>query len=211
MRTVIRNSYTPQTGDYCNKIVVDQDKSVQYIFDSDGVWTTYTSKQQEGAPKSYVDSRVNGAINETKTYADAIGQNTLQTAKAYADAGDVATLEAAKAYADSAVGSGATKTYVDQQDANVLQQAKDYADSMDVVTLSQANDLIGTAVSGVTSNLGGEIQALQQSLSPVATTGAYSDLTGLPTIPVITMTSTDPGEGVTLEANHFIAVYSGGA
>lgn len=26
-------------------------------------------------------------------------------------------------------------------------------------------------------------------------------------IPVITMTTTDPGEGVDLEANHFIAVY----
>lgn len=38
MRTVVRNSYTPQTGDYCNKIVIDEDKSVQYIFDSDGVF-----------------------------------------------------------------------------------------------------------------------------------------------------------------------------
>lgn len=27
-------------------------------------------------------------------------------------------------------------------------------------------------------------------------------------IPVITMTSTDPGEGATLAANHFVAVFS---
>ena len=30
-----------------------------------------------------------------------------------------------------------------------------------------------------------------------------------PTIPVITMTDTDPGEGVALAANNFIAVYQG--
>lgn len=79
-------------------------------------------------------------------------------------------------------------------------------------------------------------------LATVATTGAYSDLSGKPTIPtvndttititnngttvdsfttnasstktialsapVITMTSTDPGEGSPLAANNFIAVYS---
>lgn len=78
-------------------------------------------------------------------------------------------------------------------------------------------------------------------LATVATTGAYSDLTGTPTIPtvndstititnngttvdsfttnassaktialsapVITMSSTDPGEGVALAANNFIAYY----
>lgn len=86
MRTVIRNSYTPQTGDYCNKIVVDQDKGVQYIFDSDGVWTTYTSKQQEGAPKFYVDSSVNAAKNEMKTYTDTQDASVLAEAKAYTDA-----------------------------------------------------------------------------------------------------------------------------
>lgn len=86
MRTVIRNSYTPQTGDYCNKIVVDQDKGVQYIFDSDGIWTTYTSKQQEGAPKFYVDSSVNAAKNEMKTYTDTQDASVLAEAKAYTDA-----------------------------------------------------------------------------------------------------------------------------
>ena len=86
MRTVIRNSYTPQTGDYCNKIVVDQDKGVQYIFDSDGIWTTYASKQQEGAPKFYVDSSVNAAKNEMKTYTDTQDASVLAEAKAYTDA-----------------------------------------------------------------------------------------------------------------------------
>ena len=81
MRTVVRNSYTPQTGDYCNKIVIDEDKSVQYIFDADGVFSVYTSKQQEGAPMFYVDSTVNAAKNELKNYADTKDAQVLQEAK----------------------------------------------------------------------------------------------------------------------------------
>lgn len=45
------------------------------------------------------------------------------------------------------------------------------------------------------------------ALSTVATSGSYADLSNKPTIPTITMTSTDPGEGVPLAANNFIAVY----
>ena len=91
------------------------------------------------------------------------------------------------------------------------------------------------AVSGVEQILN------KPSLATVATTGAYSDLIGTPTIPtvnnatltiqqngtsvatftcdpntdttanitapVITMQTTDPGEGAILAENHFIAVY----
>lgn len=39
MRTVIRNSYTPKLGDYCNTLVVDKETGSQYLFDKDGVWT----------------------------------------------------------------------------------------------------------------------------------------------------------------------------
>lgn len=45
------------------------------------------------------------------------------------------------------------------------------------------------------------------SLATVATSGQYSDLTGTPTVPTITMQTTDPGEGAPLAANNFIAVY----
>jgi len=45
------------------------------------------------------------------------------------------------------------------------------------------------------------------TLATVATTGNYSDLSGTPTVPVITMQSSDPGEGTPLAANNFIAVY----
>lgn len=39
MKTVIRNSYTPKTGDYCETIVVDKETNDAYIFDCDGVFT----------------------------------------------------------------------------------------------------------------------------------------------------------------------------
>lgn len=51
-------------------------------------------------------------------------------------------------------------------------------------------------------------KADSSSLATVATSGLYSDLSGTPTVPVITMQTTDPGEGVALAADHFIAVYS---
>lgn len=195
MRTTVRNSYTPKTGDYCNMIVVDDDKQVQYIFDSDGVWTQYTSKAQEGAPKSYVDAR------------DAA---TLQSAKDYADSQDILILAQANAYTDAYTPTDmATKTYVDSADAQVLLDAKAYADSMDVITLQDAQTLITSATGSVTTDLGDRITTLDNSLANVAKSGDYNDLLNLPTIPVITMTDTDPGEGVALAADHFIAVYTG--
>lgn len=44
-------------------------------------------------------------------------------------------------------------------------------------------------------------------LATVATTGDYDDLSNTPTVPVITMTTTDPGEDQPLSADNFIAVY----
>lgn len=42
MKTVIRNGYTPTTGEYCNTVVVDRESNKKYMFDSDGVWTDMT-------------------------------------------------------------------------------------------------------------------------------------------------------------------------
>ena len=207
MRTIVRNSYTPQTGDYCNKIVIDEDKSVQYIFDSDGVFSVYTSKQQEGAPMFYVDSTVNAAKNELKTYADTKDAQVLQEAKDYADTHggvqkdyvdtqDQAILTEAKAYTDAHAGEGGvSQDYVDQHDtatlssaksytdtevANTLQSAKDYADSVGDATLSSANTAISTAITQAN-------------------------------VPVITLSNTDISEGSALPANNFYGVYIEGS
>lgn len=196
MRTVVRNSYTPQTGDYCNKIVIDEDKGVQYIFDSDGVFSVYTSKQQEGAPMFYVDSTVNAAKNEMKTYADTKDAQVLQEAKDYADTQDQAILTEAKAYTDAHAGEGGvSQDYVDQHDtatlssaksytdtevANTLQNAKDYADGIGDTTLASANAAISTAITQAN-------------------------------VPVITLSNTDISEGSDLPANNFYGVYIEGS
>ena len=207
MRTVVRNSYTPQIGDYCNKIVIDEDKGVQYIFDSDGVFSVYTSKQQEGAPMFYVDSTVNAAKNEMKTYADTKDAQVLQEAKAYADTHggvsqtyvdtqDQAILTEAKAYTDAHAGEGGvSQDYVDQHDtatlssaksytdtevANTLQNAKDYADGIGDTTLASANEAISTAITQAN-------------------------------VPVFTVSNVDISEGSALPANNFYGVYIEGS
>lgn len=196
MRTVIRNSYTPQTGDYCNKIVIDEDKGVQYIFDSDGVFSVYTSKQQEGAPMFYVDSTVNAAKNEMKTYADTKDAQVLQEAKDYTDAHageggvsqdyvdqqDVVTLSSAQSYADAKDTDtlNSAKSYTDTEVANTLQSAKDYADGIGDTTLASANAAISTAITQAN-------------------------------VPVFTVSNTDISEGSALPANNFYGVYIEGS
>ena len=201
MRTIIRNSYTPKTGDYCNKIVIDEATGTQYIFDSDGVYSTYTSKQQEGAPLFYVDGKFDTAVAEAKSYADAQDQIILQAAKDYTD--------------QHGGGGDVTKAYVDTQDTATLNSAKAYADAQDVVTLTtaqgNADAAIAAAIDEATGTLEGEISSAVSTaiggLATVATTGSYSDLSNRPTVPIITMTTTDPGEGATLAANTFVGVY----
>ena len=218
MRTVVRNSYTPQTGDYCNKIVIDEDKSVQYIFDSDGVFSVYTSKQQEGAPMFYVDSTVNAAKNELKTYADTKDAQVLQEAKDYADTHggvqkdyvdtqDQAILTEAKAYTDAHAGEGGvSQQYVDEQDAATLSSAKSYADAKDNTTLSSAKSYTDTEVANTLQNAkdyadGVGSATLSSANSAISTAIAQAN------IPVITLSNVDISEGAELAANNFYGVY----
>lgn len=202
MRTTVRNSYVPKTGEYCNTIVVDEDKGMQYIFDSDGVFTTYTSKQQEGAPMGYVNAKALAAQELAENYADSKDAIILQEAKDYADAHggqvskqyvddqDAATLQAAKDYTDTHSGQGGvSQQYVDQQDATTLQSAKDYAVQQDTATLNLAKSYADAQDIALHNTITSEIGT------------AFSNA------PVISVTDTDPGEGSALAANHFIAVY----
>lgn len=197
MRTVIRNSYTPKTGDYCNKIVVDEETGTQYIFDSDGVFTTYTSKQQEGAPLVYVDSKAASTLNNAKSYADAQDQIILQEAKDYTDEHG------------GGGGGDVTKTYVDTQDTATLNSAKAYADEKDATVAANANSYTDGEIADLKTELEGEITDSINELAPVATSGEYGDLSNKPIVPVINLTSTDPGEGSALAANTFVGVYNG--
>ena len=218
MRTVVRNSYTPQIGDYCNKIVIDEDKSVQYIFDADGVFSVYTSKQQEGAPMFYVDSTVNAAKNELKTYADTKDAQVLQEAKDYADTHggvqkdyvdtqDQAILTEAKAYTDAHAGEGGvSQDYVDQQDTATLSSAKSYADAKDTTTLSSAKSYTDTEVANTLQDAkdyadGVGTATLSSANSAISTAISQAN------IPVITLSNVDISEGSALAANNFYGVY----
>lgn len=198
MRTIVRNSYTPKVGDYCDKIVVDEDTGTQYIFDCDGVYTTYTSKQQEGAPLFYVDSKAASTLNSAKSYADAQDQIILQQAKDYTDE-----------HGGGGGGGDVTKAYVDAQDTSVLNSAKAYADEKDVTVATEAASYTDGEIADLKTELEGEITSAMNELAPVATSGEYDDLANKPIVPVINLTSTDPGEGATLAANTFIGVYNG--
>ena len=218
MRTVVRNSYTPQTGDYCNKIVIDEDKSVQYIFDADGVFSVYTSKQQEGAPMFYVDSTVNAAKNELKTYADTKDAQVLQEAKDYADTHggvqkdyvdtqDQAILTEAKAYTDAHAGEGGvSQDYVDQQDAATLSSAKSYADAKDNTTLSSAKSYTDTEVASTLQDAKDYADGVGSATLSSANS-AISTAISQANIPVITLSNVDISEGSALAANNFYGVY----
>lgn len=207
MRTVVRSSYTPQTGDYCNKIVIDEDKGVQYIFDSDGVFSVYTSKQQEGAPLFYVDSAVNAAKNESKAYADTKDAQVFQKAKDYADTQDQAILAEAKAYTDEHSGEGGvSQTYVDQQDAATLSSAKSYADAKDTTTLSSAKSYTDTEVAGVLQNAKDYADNVGATTLASANEAISTAITQA-NIPVITLSNIDIEEGSELAANNFYGVY----
>lgn len=218
MRTVVRNSYTPQTGDYCNKIVIDEDKGVQYIFDSDGVFSVYTSKQQEGAPMFYVDSTVNAAKNEMKTYADTKDAQVLQEAKDYADTHggvqkdyvdtrDQAILTEAKAYTDAHAGEGGvSQDYVDQQDAATLSSAKSYADAKDNTTLSSAKSYTDTEVAGTLQDAKDYADGVGSATLSSANSAISTAITQA-NIPVITLSNVDISEGSDLPANNFYGVY----
>jgi len=218
MRTVVRNSYTPQIGDYCNKIVIDEDKSVQYIFDSDGVFSVYTSKQQEGAPMFYVDSTVNAAKNELKTYADTKDAQVLQEAKDYADTHggvqkdyvdtqDQAILTEAKAYTDAHAGEGGvSQDYVDQQDATTLSSAQSYADAKGTTTLSSAKSYTDTEVANTLQDAKDYADGVGSATLSSANS-AISTAISQANIPVITLSNVDISEGSALAANHFYGVY----
>ena len=222
MRTVVRNSYTPQIGDYCNKIVIDEDKGVQYIFDADGVFSVYTSKQQEGAPMFYVDSTVNAAKNELKTYADTKDAQVLQEAKDYADTHggvqktyvdtqDQAILTEAKAYTDAHAGEGGvSQQYVDEQDATTLSSAKSYADAKDTTTLSSAKSYTDTEVANTLQNANDYADGVGEATLASANAAISTAITQA-NVPVFTVSNVDISEGSALPANNFYGVYIEGS
>lgn len=93
-------------------------------------------------------------------------------------------------------GSDGTSTYVEADDLATVATSGNYADLSGKPTIPTVNNATLT---------------IQQNGSSVATFTANSstNTTANITSPVITMTTTDPGEGSALSANNFVAVYGG--
>lgn len=98
-----------------------------------------------------------------------------------------------------------TKSYVDEQDAATLQAAKDYTDQhggTGDVTKAYV-DQQDTATLQSAKNYADQQDVATLNSANLATQAAIANAN----IPVITVQSSDPGEGATLAANNFIAVY----
>ena len=70
MKTVIRNSYKPKLGDYCNTLVVDKETRKRYLFDRDGVWTALPWDID-------VDEIIEEAVAESKDYTDEVAETKV--------------------------------------------------------------------------------------------------------------------------------------
>lgn len=71
MKTVIRNSYTPKIGDYCNKIVVDKETGNIYIFDTDGVFTEF------GDADIDIEDIIRQAVEQSEEYTDEVAETKV--------------------------------------------------------------------------------------------------------------------------------------
>lgn len=218
----------PENGLFANALVEYEANGAMYIYASDGIFTRIgsNSKSEEAASVAYVDTQ----ILDVKRYTDQEVNDAASAMTIYVDGGDSSTLASAREYADSKASAALTsaESYADGKDATTLQSAKDYADAQDAITLQAAKDYTDSAASGVVTKTyvdngdattlttaknytDAELTTLEQSLSTVATSGSYADLSNQPIVPNITVTSVDPGVGADLAANNFIFVYDAGA
>ena len=218
----------PRNGAYTNKIVEYEANGAIYFYSSDGLWTKLGNKlpSAEMASVEYVDSHDRAVLRDAKAYSDAGDLATLQLATIQAQAREAQVLADAKSYTDSSATTtlNGAKNYADAEVATALQTAKDYADTQDAATLQAAKDYTDSAASSVVTRTyvddgdattlttaknytDAELTTLEQSLSTVATSGSYTDLSNQPIVPNITVTSVDPGEGADLAMNNYIFVY----
>lgn len=119
MKTVIRNSYSPVVGDYCEKIVIDEETNKKYIFDCDGVWTLldgsvdeeeilrkaaeYTDQEvgQEASERSAADDELAGDIADETLNRENADREIWQEIEAIEASSDVVDIVGTKAELDA--------------------------------------------------------------------------------------------------------------
>lgn len=200
MRTIIRDNYTPEPGDYHERIVIDETRDKQWLFDCDGVFTDITGSDIEIAnefgdktgaaisQKFFTDTveTLNSDINlaldgleaeiATREEADtALAGDILaeRTARINADAAleqDIVEEAAARASADSALSSSVESLSSSLSSEEAARQAADAALSTAIANETSARE---TADTTLQSNIDG----VASGLTAEATARAQADTT----------------------------------
>ena len=196
MKTVIRNSYTPQLGDYCNKIVVDKETNTIYFFDTDGVFTEVDNTRVD------VEAIIAEAVAESKEYTDDVADTKVDKVpgkglssndftdsektklSTIAEGAQVNVVETVKrngsalTVTDKAVDiSVPVKTSELQNDSGYILNTVD--DLVNYYTKGQTDSAIAvetTAREGADQNLQGQIDAIAASSDVVDIVGTYAEL-----------------------------------
>ena len=196
MKTVIRNSYTPQLGDYCNKIVVDKETNTIYFFDTDGVFTEVDNTRVD------VDAIIAEAVAEAGAYTDEIAETKVDkeegkglSSNDFTDA-EKEKLEGVEAGAQENVieivkRNGSALTVTDKTvDILVPTKTSDLTndsgfvintvdDLVNYYTKTQTDDAIAletTAREGADQNLQEQIDAIAAGSDVVDIVGTYAEL-----------------------------------
>ena len=202
----------PEWAPYClvfnGQLYTNTSYKQWFVLDADRktIHTSFITPPTQGPNKSLIlIVGVAGMEDLGVTWDDIANKPEIPTEEEV-DAKDAAVLAEAKDYADEHGGTGdVTKAYVDAQDAATLQAAKDYTDQhggTGDVTKAYV-DQQDTATLQSAKNYADQQDVATLNSANLAAQAAIANAN----IPVITVQSSDPGEGATLAANNFIAVY----
>lgn len=193
MKTIIRNSYTPKLGDYCDTLVVDKETGNQYFFDRDGVWTMI-STDEEGI--------VAEAVAQANAYTDDVAEEKVDKEEGkglsendFTDAlkdkldgieegAQENVIETVKVNGSALTVTDKTVDVIVPTDTSDLTNGagyvtKDVDDLTNYYTSTQTDNAIAVetnAREGADANLQGQIDAIVASSDVVDIVGTYADL-----------------------------------
>lgn len=81
MRTIIRDNYDPQLGEYHERIIIDEARKKKWVFDCDGVFTDFTNTEVVNEKGEGTDVAVSQKLftDETKNLWDAVDNIKVDT------------------------------------------------------------------------------------------------------------------------------------
>lgn len=187
MRTIIRNDYTPHVGDFCNKIVLDEENSKIYIFDCDGIYVTFSEGSAVwGEISGQIENQedlmallryIEEEIPEVDSVLDAESENPVQN-KVIVDALDKEATDRAEADDVLAAAISAEATARQSADDTLNNQIESVA--ADLETERQERTNADTAEADARfeadNNLQEQIDAIAASTDVKDIVGTHADL-----------------------------------